>query len=358
MASASTTEALVAPLVRLWRSANDAKMRLRLPRALELFERALVLAETTMLESTLLATQLLQQIITTRISLAVGGSAACTDLAGRVLLYKAAWRDDEQLLRLSQRWLGLLRARWAAGTLLTPTPEEACFAECFGRTAASLGVESSVAWAYSALLNWPQEAALTLAEGAQCLHGVYDALCAAVEMWTRDLGCNESILSLLDDVLDIALHAAGPWLPRLRDTCGLSHADETKLRNLLHTVAQGQSARQERGDGALAAFDARAAADMARCRPALLRAAGLRRHGGVPQDVQAVRPLPRCRLLLRRAQQGGLEAPQAGGRLRRASLTQTQHTTANAMPDTRTRGTIRAQPCVAQTVVRCTALQP
>jgi hypothetical protein len=180
-------------------------------------------------------------------------------------LYDAAWRDDEQLLRLSRRCLGLLRARWAAGTLLTThTPEEACFAESFARRAESLGVESFVIWAHSALVLWPQEVALTLADGAQCLHGIHEALCAAVEMWRRDLGCSVLILSFLHDVLRIVLDADGLWLPRLLATCGLSHADEAKLRDLLREVAQGQTARQQRNEIALAAIDARSAADVAR----------------------------------------------------------------------------------------------
>jgi hypothetical protein len=264
-ASAAATKALVAPLLQLMRSADDAKIRLRMPRALELYERALALAQTTMPESTLLAALGLQQIIATRVALAVGASAAVTTeptVFGP--LFEAARRSDEQLLRQSQRLLGLLRARWRAGTLLTPTPKEAYFAECLNRTAASLGVESYVTWAQSALFFWPQEAALTLADGAQCLHGIHEALCAAVEMRTRALGCSESTLGMLYSVLHIALDPAEPWLPRLRATCGLSHADEAKLRDLQQAVAQGQSARQERIDSTFAATGARAAADVAR----------------------------------------------------------------------------------------------
>jgi hypothetical protein len=260
-ASAATAEALVAPLARVVRAADDAKNRMRFPRALELHERALVLAETTMPESTLLAALLLEHVLTARIALAVGGGAALTtDAAVYGPLCEAAWRDDEQFLRLSQRCLGLLRARWAAGTLLTPTPEEAYFAECLKQS--SLGVDSFVAWAFDAVFFWPKEAVLTLADGAQCLHGIHEALCAAVEM--RASAWQESTLTCLHIVLEVTLNAAGQWLPRLRATCGLSQADEAKLRNLLHAVAQGQSARVEELSNEYAALGARGAADVAR----------------------------------------------------------------------------------------------
>ncbi len=262
-AASTATEALVAPLLQLARAADDAKDLLRLPRALELYERALALAETTIPESTLLTAMLLQQIINKRMALAERGSAAVTaDIPDLNALHVAAWRSGGELLRLSQRCLGLLRARWAAGTLLTPTSEEAYFAECFNRTAASMGVESFVSWAFDGLFLWPQEAAHTLADGAQCLHGIHEALCAAVEL--RASAWQESTLTCLHCVLELALNAAGPWLPRLRATCGLSHADEVKLRDLQQALAQGESARRERLTNRLAAVDTRAAADVAR----------------------------------------------------------------------------------------------
>jgi hypothetical protein len=262
--ASAQTEALVTPLLQLLRSADDAKGCLRMPRALELYERALVLAETTMPESTLLATLILQQINIARMSLVEGGNAASTDMAGLPALHAAAWRNDERLLRQSQRCLGLLRARWAAGTLLTPTPEEAYFAECFNWTAASLGVDSFVTWAHSALFFWPHEVAFTLADGAQCVHGIHEALCAAMELRMRALACQESTLSCLNGVLKFTLDAARPWLARLRATCGLSHPDEAKLRALLQAVAQGHSARLEQTFRAFAAVGARGAADVAR----------------------------------------------------------------------------------------------
>ncbi len=119
-------------------------------------------------------------------------------------------------------------------------------------------------WAHNAVDFWPQEASLTLADGAQCLHGIYEALCAAAEMWTRHLACDELTVGLLHGLLGDALDAAGPWLPRLRATCGLSHADEAKLCDLQQAVAQGQSARREQLKNRLADTGASGAADVAR----------------------------------------------------------------------------------------------
>jgi hypothetical protein len=291
--SAAATEALVvAPLVQLMGAADDAKNLLRLPRALELYERALVLAETTLPESTLLAATLLQQMMSTRTSLAASGSAVLTTDAAGLAAHNWRWCNDEQLLRLSQRCLGFLRARWAAGTLLTPTTEEAFVAECFERTAETFGAEIFVGWAYEALVFWPQEAVLTLADGAQCLHGIHEALCAAVQMRTGAHGCNELILTLLNGVLGAALEADGPWLPRLRDTCGLSQADEAKLRDLQHTLAQGESARREQLYNKRDALGTHAAADLARHG---LRSCALPSCGATEEYPKTYKLCGRCR---------------------------------------------------------------
>jgi hypothetical protein len=259
----AATEALFAPLVQLLLTADDAKERGRLPRALELYERALAYAEASLPQSTLLVVTMLKLVISARMTLASGDTHMSA--VARAALGVAAWRSDGELLRLSQRCLGLLRARWRAGTLLTPTPEEAYFADCCERAATTDGVGSFAIWAYDALRHWPV-ASSALAAEADCLHGIHEALCAAIEMWTRGLGlgCAETTLSWIHNVLKIILDAAGPWLPRLRDTCGLSDADEAKMRNMLHELVQGQSARDEQIHNKFVAFGARATADVAR----------------------------------------------------------------------------------------------
>jgi hypothetical protein len=268
LAASAATEALVAPLVQLWRSADDAMERLRVPRALELFERTLVLAETTMPESTLLAAQLLQQLNTMRTALAVGGNTLTSMDPGADALILAAWRDDEQLLRVSQRSLGLLRARWAAGTLLTLTPAESCFVEAVPilHTPETWGVELFAAWASDALMHWPQ-ASPALAGGADCLHGIHEALRAALAMRvtrdTRRVHLEGTMQSVLCEMLPMLLDDAS-WLHRLRSTCGLSQSDEAELRKLQQELLQGHEARLEVTNNDISAMGVRRAADVAR----------------------------------------------------------------------------------------------
>jgi hypothetical protein len=242
--------------------------RVRLPRALELYERALALAEMTSPESTLLVAALLEHVLTTRITLAVGGSAYVADATGAAARIAASWRDDEQLMRLSQRCLGLLRSRWAAGTLMTLTSAELCYLEAapIPHTPETLGVELFAAWAVDALMYWPQ-ASPALAAGADCLHGIHEALRAALAMQriqqARSAYATMTLSRLwfvLEEVLDDA-----SWLHRLRWTCGLSQADEAELRELHQELLQGSDALEEVSDSILRGeIGARAAADVAR----------------------------------------------------------------------------------------------
>jgi hypothetical protein len=261
--TSAETEALVAPVLQLVRSADEARMRGRLPRALELSERALALAETTLPESTLLTASLLEQTINRRLGLAAGGSAATT-----LAMAATAWRSDEQLMLLSQRLLGLLRARWAAGTLLTPTPEELCFVEGVSkaRTPELLGVELFAGWAVDALTAWP-EVLPALAGSEDCLHGIHETLRATLAMQsmrqTRSFHLLQTTMSSVLVVLHEVLFDAA-WLHRLRSTCGLSQSDETELRKLYEEAVQGNDARGELGKSRRDEMCARAAADVAR----------------------------------------------------------------------------------------------
>jgi hypothetical protein len=257
----------VAPLLQLALAANDAYGRLRLPRALELYERALALAEKTAPESTLLIVMLLEKILDSRMNLAIGGNASVTeDLKALAALHIAAWRDDLQLLRLSQRRLGLLRARWAAGTLLTPTPQELCFYGKFSDTPELLGVELFAGWAVDALMYWPH-ASPTFAGSADCLRGIHEALRAVLAMQsmrqTRTIAFAPTALNSLSVTLHVVLTDAS-WLERLRTACGLSHADETELRKLHQELEQSTAARFEICRSTRDAIDARGAADVAR----------------------------------------------------------------------------------------------
>jgi hypothetical protein len=363
--SAAAIEALVAPLVQLLHAADDARLRLRLPRALELYERALVLAETTMPESTLLAATLMQKINTMRMALAAGGNAVVTtDGASLAALYAAAWRDDEQLLRLSRRCLGFLRSL-AAGTLLTLTPEESCFVEEAGLTECTpelRGVELFAAWAVDALSYW-SVVSPALAAGAECLYGINDALHATLALQnmrqTRSVTLPTSTLHMLCGLLEV-LGDTSPWLRRLRSTCGLSQADERELRKLHHELLQGHAARQELYENDLGALGARAAADVARHG---LRSCALPACGATEAYPKTYKLCGRCRgaayCCAAHSNEGRLEAPQARGRLRGAARLTPRHAhecECNARYAHMRR--VRAQPCSAHTVTRCDALQP
>jgi hypothetical protein len=103
----------------------------------------------------------------------------------------------------------------------------------------------------------------------------------------------------------------------LRGTCGLSPAEETALRQLAERY-KADCERDER-ETMMQRLPREAAANCC-CgcgapRPAPLRTAELRRARAAPQALQALRPLPRRSLSLRRTLCGGLEASQARGRL-------------------------------------------
>jgi hypothetical protein len=185
-----------------------------------------------------------------------------------VALQDAAWRSDEQLLRQSQRSLGLLHARSAADTLLTPTAEEAYYAEKMSCTPETLGVELFVRWAADALAYWPH-ASPALAGGVDFLRGIHEALRAVLAMQamrqTRsvNLAATTTTLAALRVLLEVVLNDTS-WLHRLRSTCGLSQSDEADLRELQQELLQGCDARVEVTKSRCAAVGERAAADVAR----------------------------------------------------------------------------------------------
>jgi hypothetical protein len=86
--------------------------------------------------------------------------------------------------------------------------------------------------ATDALVFWPH-ASPALAGGADCLHGIHEALRAVLAMQNTRLPRfvpAATSLNSLYRVLQVLDDAA--WLHRLRTTCGLSQADEAELRQL------------------------------------------------------------------------------------------------------------------------------
>jgi hypothetical protein len=168
---------------------------------------------------------------------------------------------------MSQRSLGFLRARSAAGTLLTLTRAESCFLEAVPDTPEMLGVELFTAWAVDAFLYRPH-ASPALADGADCLRGMHEALRAVLAMQTmrqtRLVHFEGTMQSMLCSVLQVVLLDNASWLHRLRSTCGLSQSYEAELRKLYHELLQDQGARVELENSKCGALGARAAADVAR----------------------------------------------------------------------------------------------
>jgi hypothetical protein len=111
-----------------------------------------------------------------------------------------------------------------------------CFVEggSNARTPELLGVALFAGWAVDALTAWPH-ASPALAGSEDCLHGIHEALRAALALQTmrqtRSVHFMETAMSALLVVLDEVLSDAS-WLHRLRSTCGLSQPDETELRKL------------------------------------------------------------------------------------------------------------------------------
>jgi hypothetical protein len=79
---------------------------------------------------------------------------------------------------------------------------------------------------------------------------------------TRTVDLAAVTLSALCIVLQVLDDAS--WLHRLRSTCGLSHAEEAKLRKLYHALLQGHEARLEVTKNDFSAMGARGAEDVAR----------------------------------------------------------------------------------------------
>jgi uncharacterized protein (DUF983 family) len=205
---------------------------------------------------------------------------AAVQTPGYAVALTAAWARDEQALLLSQRCLALLHARWRAGSLLSLTPEEAAF---------FAGLQMRCPGASRGRLD-----------------DVFS-----------------STLDTLRNVLTFSLLGPprGLLLQKLRSVCGLTPADENVLRELQQ---HNEALRQGKVSAAdeLASIQARSAADVARHG---LRCCALPACGDTEAHPklynEALRSLPRRRLLLCAAQQGGLEAPQARGQTGAADLT-------------------------------------
>jgi hypothetical protein len=122
-AAEAAAAATVAPLLKLKLAARKAAHRLRCARAVELYERAVAAAEELAAqprESLIVAALLDELHMTHSINLAQASDESALADAN-------AMAAEAARLKVRVRSLGLLHARWQAGTLFAPTPEEAAY---------------------------------------------------------------------------------------------------------------------------------------------------------------------------------------------------------------------------------------
>jgi hypothetical protein len=322
----------VAPLLQLKRAAQKAENLARFARSVELYERALAAAELALPRDSLVIASLLSELDGTH----VGASQA-----------NPASRETAESVEVKQRLIHLLHVRWQAGTLFAPTAEETAY--LVEDEYPGLPVQMCGAYFYievtQTVAQLQRILPFTPDEGEARLQGLYGALRAALETDARGMlernprtgqawpaasssGSAELVSHLKTAVhrlITFALSDEVGLSLRMRAACGLTAAEETALRQL----AERHKAMAERRQRELPKIVETAQAEQKQTAAADAARHGLRCCALPSCDaqephpklfVQAVWPLPRRRLLLRRALRGGLEAPQARGRLQSCAL--------------------------------------
>jgi hypothetical protein len=283
-------------------------------RALELYERAVAAAEASLPSDSLIIAALLHNAVSSRSVMSADVAAARRTPHLDEAVLRGLWRSDERLLTASRKILMLCYARWRAGTLFMPTPEERAF--CAGKpiSAQVLVMPLYFVQAKEALQFWPTSR--TDAEEEERLRAVHGALCAALEMNARgyfvrrpDTGrpwadttsgsqvaatLRVSLLKLTSTVLDdTAWH-------QMRSVCGMSDADDEALAQMVQRLA-GRDEAPFAGDARVllksfqqkqAATQERAAADVARHG---LRACALPGCGATEPQPKTFKLCGRCR---------------------------------------------------------------
>jgi hypothetical protein len=288
----------VAAVLQLADAALQANNLGRTVRAIELYESALAVVEASMPADSLVLAKQLDGLVKAKLN------AACTSAKARGISHHAAavqaFGSDERLLTLSHKALMLCDARFRAGTLFTPTPEERAVFDAQGIPVHFFSAQSYIDDATVALTQWPQP---RTHEDEACMRAVHGALQAALEMdrrgfvhwWDAFTDASQQTRVQLDGVfislaisclrafvdtfLTAALNTstAGAW-QRLRVTCAIPAEEEAALRQLMQrnqaellakahvTAAIGDfelktsAERQQRADSDLARFGLRACA--------------------------------------------------------------------------------------------------
>jgi hypothetical protein len=278
--SSDDAAAMVAPLVALWNRAEEMCRLQRWARGLELTERALEQARRTLPPNNLVVAWMIDEVVGQRMMSGQQQAIAesmCATTEREVKIDNNAVVSDPCLKAMSRERLAACCARFGAGTLCTPTPEELAFFSALPHHLLSvpllerLGEEILLSATADAMHYWPT---VGMQELAVLMTGINATLQTALsldargelEPWFRK---REHVGHLLALVLAGALGDEIPEAERARRTVRISPPEtEAKLRRLqarLPNVTELRANKTPRFDPAkVAASNARAAADVAR----------------------------------------------------------------------------------------------
>jgi hypothetical protein len=342
-AAAKVAKAALAPLAPLLAALHAARKPaelLRAARAVELYERALVLCDDAVAAGTLPADSFIlatvvhelvcNRMLAAELALASNARPALASGAGppshcQFAARARAWRTETRGVSLSQRQLATLTARWNAGTLFTLAPAERAFCEEEGLLEADsspsphAAVANLLFWAANdAAFWWPCETQRDERETARVC-GVTAALRALASLVEQSFARGRTqhtvvngrirlhLFRLHDGVapqLSQLLHhfaldeeeaplEVAPQLHALRAVGGLTAAEEQTLRVVAQPFVEQQLDSAGEGNAAeLARLQARADADMARH---ALRGCALPACAATEPHPQAFKLCSRCK---------------------------------------------------------------
>jgi hypothetical protein len=317
-ATARDPAATVAPLWQLYDAGRAATCKARLARAEELYTRAAAAAEAALDgggAAALIVATLLHDQFVAHGAAAGGHSGPLADVAAR--MSAAATQSAALLARASD----ITCARWRAGTLFQPTPEEAAFfQERAERPARKVGIVVLLSCAVRSLCTDTQQ---NLQDNNALCAAVLDALLAALEADARgllglpqpqrdgaavaaatattsdveraaDKAMHNDLRQLLQAALDHPAQGAAGRLAALRTRHGLMPAEEAALRALLRRVdaSLGSITEMHVASMYMALIQRRADADVARHG---LRACGLPGCPAAEPHPKAFKVCGRCR---------------------------------------------------------------
>jgi hypothetical protein len=266
-------------IATLMRQAVAAYTKVRFQYALELFERALALAEATQPADSLVTAFVLHSFCFSRVK-----SYGDASVRGEHEAQRAAWREDPRTSDMSRRCLQLLLVRNDAGTLSCLTPDEAFYQKRYQEvdeltddSAKWLGGSALLKAASMAITGWAYVKKVHVYGDAD-LDLLVRAVLATLRLTMQR--CTERItgervgelkelevtfmINSIDAVnLAAVIAESRPYLPVLR-MHGLTSAEEQKMSRVLSVLETRCNDANKRMQSQNAARKERAAADVAR----------------------------------------------------------------------------------------------